>query len=79
MGHRGDVAGNLLSTRLLSELEEDLPGRADRVVRLRGDARPADRHVDGAPLWRRAEPDNDVELAAILADDIAEWITTCGA
>jgi hypothetical protein len=79
MGHRDDVAGNPLSARLLSELEQDLPLQPARVVRLRGDARLADRHVDGAPLWRRAEPDNDLELAAILADDIAEWITTCGA
>ena len=30
-------------------------------------------------LWRRSEPDNDPALAALLADDIATWITTCDA
>eukprot|EP01037_Dinobryon_pediforme_P041965 gene41965-52022_t len=38
---------------------------------------PADRHVAGAPLWRRAEPDTDAALAELLADDIADWIARC--
>ena len=48
-----------------------------RTVRLDTDPKPADRHVPGTPLWRRAEPDNDPALAAILADDIADWIAAC--
>lgn len=53
--------------------------RGGRVVRLTSDPQPADRHVEGQPLWRRAEPANDLVLAEILATDIAEWIVICGA
>ena len=54
-------------------------GPLGRIVRLAGDRREADRHVDGTALWRRAEPDNDLSLIQTLADDIAQWIATCGA
>lgn len=76
-GGRDDVAGNVVSTRLRAELAEDVADRPSRTVRLTGDARPAERYVDAAPLWRRAEPGNDLELAAVLADDIASWAATC--
>lgn len=76
-----EVAGNLLSAELLSSLATatpfDRPGISRRVVRLAGDPRDADRHVEGAPLWRRTEPGNDPALAALLADDIATWIAAC--
>jgi hypothetical protein len=49
-----------------------------RVVRLARDPRPADRVIDAAPLWRRAEPDNDPALADELAQDVADWIKQCG-
>jgi hypothetical protein len=78
IGGSDAIAGNLVSSRLLSELEQDQGPPPDRTVRLSGDPRAANRHVEGVPLWRRAEPDNDRMLAAILADDIADWITTCG-
>ena len=48
-----------------------------RTVRLDTDPQPADRHVPGTPLWRRAEPGNDPALAVLLADDIADWIARC--
>ncbi len=48
-----------------------------RVVRLTGDAGVADVHVDGPPLWRRAEPDNDLTLVQRLATDIAYWMRAC--
>jgi hypothetical protein len=75
-----EIAGNLLSVDLLTELTvkglfepaEGLPPL--RTVRLESDPRPADLQLPGAPLWRRAEPDNDLALAALLADDIAEWV-----
>ncbi|MCP3734461.1 hypothetical protein M9979_06165 [Sphingomonas sp. RP10(2022)] len=95
-GHHGDrdamiygdadpveIAGNLLSTDLLSSLSAatpfDRPGSPRRVVRLASDPAPADRKIDVAPLWRRSEPGDDITLAQILADDIAEWIATCEA
>ncbi len=79
-----EIAGNLLSATLLTELARHEPrtataGERLRTVRLDTDAMPADRHVLGAPLWRRAEPDTDATLAKLLADDIADWIARCEA
>jgi hypothetical protein len=76
-----EIAGNLVSINLLTELTVQTPsdqaGIPRRVVRLQTDSKPADIKVDGAPLWRRAEPDNNLVLAQTLADDIAAWIVTC--
>ncbi len=79
-----EIAGNLLGSALLEELTTDhgtYPLRAigipRRVVRLDTDPAPAHLHLPGMPLWRRAEPDNDPALAALLADDIADWIAAC--
>ncbi|MCW3848401.1 hypothetical protein OF829_14245 [Sphingomonas sp. LB-2] len=75
-GEAEDFAGNIISPEFLVELVGAEPDPA-RVVRLESDARPADLTVPGAPQWRRAEPDNDLVLAALLADDIAAWIRAC--
>ena len=76
-----EIAGNLLTSDFLSSLSAatplDQPGIPRRVVRLASDPRPADRTIDAAPLWRRAEPGDDSALAALLADDIADWLRTC--
>jgi hypothetical protein len=79
-----EIAGNLLSTDILTELmvktpfsSEDAPEIAYRMVRLESDPRSADLKVPGAPLWRRAAPGNDPALAALLADDIAAWVRAC--
>lgn len=77
-GDRFSFGGNALSDELLTELEVAVPQGLGRIVRLSGDPRGADRVVEGAPLWRRAEPGNDATLAAVLAADIAEWVRTCG-
>ena len=76
-----ELAGNRLSRALLRDLRDATAGRTgpSRVLRLRGESGDADRMIDGAPLWRRAEPDNDPALAAILADDIAAWVRACDA
>jgi len=71
-----NYAGNLLSPALLAEFDDATPAAA-RTVRLEGDARAADAKLRGAPLWRRAEPDNDPALATLLADDIAAWVRAC--
>lgn len=75
-----EIAGNRLNRKLLAEIERAVPGASAplRTVRLDTDPLTADRHVPGAPLWRRSEPDNDTALAALLADDIAGWIASCG-
>lgn len=79
-----EIAGNRIGTDLLRQLARDVgddplngPGVAARVVRLDTDRADADRHVPGPPLWRRAEPGNDPALAALLANDIADWIAHC--
>jgi hypothetical protein len=76
-----ELAGNRISPALLTDLKAAQPSAAVplRTVRLDIDSQAADRHVPGAPLWRRSEPDNDPALAQLLADDIARWIATCGA
>jgi hypothetical protein len=75
-GGSEDFGGNALSSTFLAELEgvEAVPAR---IIRLESDAKPADLKFPGTPLWRRAEPDNDLALAALLADDIAAWVHAC--
>lgn len=74
-----ELAGNLIAPALLSGLVTAIPStRAVRTVRLETEAKPADAKLPGSPLWRRAEPDNDPAFAEAVADDIAEWIATCG-
>jgi len=77
------LAGNRIALPLFGALADDdavavTVGVPLRTLRMASDPLPADRKVEGAPLWRRAEPGNDLALAALLADDIAEWITRCG-
>jgi hypothetical protein len=73
-----EFGGNLISSALLSELAGVSPmSTADRTIRLASDPKLADRKVDAGPFWRRAEPYNDPDLAALLAEDIAHWIATC--
>ncbi len=44
-----------------------------RTIRLVSDDRPADRHIEGVPVWRRPEPEQNLALARLLSDDIAIW------
>lgn len=70
-----EIGGNRVSQALLDELATAVPS-TDRVrtVRLATDAQPADVKLEGPPLWRRAEPDNDPAFAALLAANIAGWV-----
>lgn len=73
-----ELAGNLIAPALLAELAIAAPATGiARTVRLETEAKPADAKLPGSPLWRRAEPDNDIAFANIVADDIAQWIATC--
>ena len=71
-----DFGGNALAPEFLAELD-DAATESARTVRIDRDPKDADLRVDAAPLWRRAEPDNDPALAALLADDIAAWVRAC--
>jgi hypothetical protein len=72
-----DFAGNIVTPAMMAEIQYCWPARADRTVRLESDPGPADLKLPGAPQWRRAEPDNDPVLAALLANDIAAWVRQC--
>lgn len=75
-----ELAGNLISPTLLAQLADARPStEQSRTVRLATEAKPADIKLPGAPLWRRAEPDNDLAFAQAVAGDIAQWIATCAA
>ncbi len=73
------IAGNRLSRPLLRDLNaaDCVRDGTVRVVRLDTDPAVADRKVEGAPLWRQSEPEDHPALAALLADDIADWIARC--
>ena len=78
-----EIAGNRISTELLSALVmarpfEERLGAPLRVARHQTDQELADIRIADAPLWRRAEPTNNPVLGEQLADDIADWIATCG-
>lgn len=68
--------------RLPDSFLEELPDchiEPARTLRLEGDTRPADHRVPGRALWREPTPENDLTLAALLADDLAAWIHACEA
>lgn len=73
------VSGQYVRRPLLSELQ-DLRlsvSPMTRTVRLSTDRGDADLHIEGSPLWRHAEPGEDVGLAQSIAQDIASWSKTC--
>lgn len=74
-----ELAGNLLSATMVAELRAAAPvGTAPvRTIRLDEDPMPADRVIEGTPLWRRHEPGNDLILAALLAADLEAWVRQC--
>ncbi|WP_404333373.1 hypothetical protein AB2M62_09870 [Sphingomonas sp. MMS12-HWE2-04] len=76
-GGGGDYAGNFVAPALLSELSRAGIAAQARTVRLDSDVAKADLHVAGTPLWRRAEPGTDAELATRLAGDVATWVRQC--
>lgn len=74
-----ELAGNLLSARMIAELRAAAPVAATplRTLRLDNDPMPADRFIDGTPLWRRSDPGNDLVTAAVLAADLESWVRQC--
>jgi hypothetical protein len=73
----GDLLAQLNHGHALSPETEDDQPIARRVARLADDGGSADIRFAGAPLWRRAEPDQDLTLAATLAGDVAAWVRRC--
>jgi hypothetical protein len=78
--NEAEYVGNTLSREMLTDLRDATSYAAKgalRVVRLESDPRGADIKFPAPPLWRRSEPDNDIELAQTLANDISRWIASC--
>ena len=68
------LAGNRLSPAMVAQLGVS---EAQAVEPLRSIGLGADGIV-GTPLWLRAEPGEDAEMAEAIAADIAAWSATCG-
>jgi hypothetical protein len=75
------LAGHALSDAFLADLEAALPASVTgvRTVRLESDPQDAEIKLTGTPLWRRAEPGEDGELAAALVADLAARVKQCAA
>lgn len=75
------LAGHAMTPAFVEALRQASPAPLARVrtVRLETDALDADLKVAGTPLWRRAEPGEDADLAKVLACDLAEWARQCAA
>ncbi len=76
-----NLAGYRLSNAMFTALQGATAGDASplRTVRLASDRGEADLKVEGPALWRRSEPANSHELAALIASDITTWVRQCGA
>jgi hypothetical protein len=72
-------AGHAISDAFLAALEvaPTAPLAPLRTLRLESDAGEADAKIAGSPLWRRAEPGDDPQLAAALVADLTDWVTQC--
>jgi hypothetical protein len=68
-------AGYTLSQALVEALTvaEPSPVGDIRTIRLSSDDRPADRRIDGQPLWRRPEPATDLATESAIAEEIVAW------
>ena len=80
-GETGLYAGHRLSDAMLTDLEGAIPAPLApiRVARLESDTADADVKLAGSPLWRRAEPGEDMALAEAIAADLAAWTKLCAA
>ncbi|MBA2935849.1 hypothetical protein HZF05_17350 [Sphingomonas sp. CGMCC 1.13654] len=68
-------AGYTLSASLVEALAgaEPAPEGDILTIRLSTDDRPADRRIDGQPLWRRPEPAIDIPTEQALISEILSW------
>lgn len=72
-GAADHLAGYALQPEMIADLESAIPRRPSGLIR------EYTAETSGTPLWRRAEPSEDAELVRALADDLGDWIRTCGA
>lgn len=70
-----DLAGNRLSPAMVAELEAATLGNPPMTRTVTVGSGPD--ALPGSPLWLRAEPGEDREMAKLMAQDIAHWADTC--
>ena len=70
-----ELAGNLLSRTLIAELRIAEPPPADRIVAVSAPGAPGPA-IAGRPLWRSSEPSGDDVMAAALAAEVEEWMSS---
>ena len=69
------LGGYPISAQFASSMRDAAPADIDSfTIRLEGDRGEADAHIEGAALWRRAEPGGSPKLAQSLADAIFGWL-----
>lgn len=69
------LAGNSLSPSMIAALEGDEPDPASPVRTVQLGSEPiGDETIMGSPLWLRAEPGHDPEMARAIAHDLKRWI-----
>lgn len=75
----GSLAGHKLSLNMTSAIERAnfSEGNGARTVRLNSDTLSSDCRIEGTPLWRRAEPGDDVAMADAIAADLIDWVHSC--
>lgn len=75
-----ELAGYLLTPVLARDLRAATPPTDATPTRTAGlSGAPADVTFEGPPVWRQAEPMASDMLAAMIADDLRQWIASCDA
>jgi hypothetical protein len=70
-----ELAGNILGPKMVADLAISVPAElANLQLRTIGDGPDM---IAGKALWLRAEPQDDPEFAAAIAQDIAQWSSLC--
>lgn len=72
-----DLTGNTLSAAMVAQLDAAETDTATAAPLRSVTLGAGDGRITGAPLWLRAEPGFDATLAHSIADDVAQWMTTC--
>ena len=69
-----ELAGNMISPAMLASLETAEPAPLERLTL----ASLGEDGVSGSALWLRAEPQDDSQMAASIADNLDRWSASCG-
>jgi hypothetical protein len=78
-GRTVDVGGYALTAGLAADMRAAVPANAPRLRTAIVGNGAADVVLDGAPVWRQAEPGAVDAFGSALATDIVEWIESCAA